>query len=155
MLESTCITHVMSPAVQLEKQTCQDMLETTWITHVMSPAAQLGKQTCQDTVGNHLNQWWNVTCRWGWTTNMPRHTRPPPDSRPNFWCTLCCSRNIHSFPTITNQDQVDSDMMSSHETSHSHTPPQPMPDASTRSTRIELVRTHSLQAVHPWSPVIT
>ena len=63
-------------------KTCQDMLETTWITHVMSAAAQLGKQTCQDTVGNHLNQSWNVTCRWGWTTNMPRHAGPPPDSRP-------------------------------------------------------------------------
>ena len=74
MLEFSCITHVMSRRLQcsLKKQTYQDMLETTWITHVMSAAAQHGNQTCQDTVENHLNQWWNVICRWGGTSHNKR-----------------------------------------------------------------------------------
>ena len=64
----------------LKNKHTKDMLKTPWITHVMSAVAQLGNQTCQDTVGNHLNQWWNAICRWGWTISMPRHTMPPPDS---------------------------------------------------------------------------
>jgi len=54
-----CITHVLSPAVQLEKQTCQDMPRH---------------------VGDHLNHSCHVGCSTAWKTNMPGHCGKPSES---------------------------------------------------------------------------
>ena len=111
-------------------------------------------------VGVHLHHSCHVACSAAWKTNMPGHCGKPSESVMECHLMECQdvlnhhviqdrTSDVHcaaletdtAFPTITKQDQIDSDMMNSHENSFSYaTLPLPL---------------QSLQAVHPWSPIIT
>ena len=117
-------------------KTCQDMLETTWITHVMSAAAQLGKQTCQDTVGNHLNQSWNVT--W-WNAKT-------------YWTTTWFKTELLMYTVLLSKPTQLSHYHKTRSNWFWHDELSWKLSFSYATLPLPL---QSLQAVHPWSPVIT